>query len=93
MRKTPGTPTTPFSLSARKQQMEWPVTPVLKGVLREALALSQTTPGMLSKPGLQVVLLLLNNGTMSRVHDIYSALCNLQSAFLSLDPENKPAGG
>lgn len=38
MRKTPGTPTTPFSLSARKQQMEWPVIPVLKGVLREALA-------------------------------------------------------
>lgn len=40
-----------------------------------------------------MVLLLLNNGTMSIVHDIYSALCNLQSAFLSLDPENKPAGG
>ena len=36
-----------------------------------------------------MALLLLNNGTMSQMPDVYSALCNLQSAFPSLDPSKQ----
>lgn len=68
--------------------------PVLKEVSAETLwLLSQTVLRMYSKPGSQMVLLLFNNRTMSRAPDIYSALGNLQSAFPSLHPENKPAKG
>lgn len=71
------------------------MTPGLKGVLREALAPLTNNAWDVIKTWFtsEVVLPLLNKGTMSRVHDIYSALCHLQSAFLSPDPENKPAGG
>lgn len=40
-----------------------------------------------------MVLLLLNDGTMSRVPDVYLALCNLQSASPSFDPQKKPVQG
>ena len=55
--------------------------------------LSQKMLEMYSKPGLQMALLLLNDGTMSQVPDVYSAICNLQSAFPSLDSPNKSAQG
>lgn len=67
---------------------------VLKEVSAETLRLlSQTMLRMYSKPGSQMVSLLFNNRTMSRVPAIYSALGGLQSAFPSLHPENKAAKG
>ena len=91
MRKTPGTPTIPMSISARIRQTERSVVPIL---LKEVCAekpglLSQKMLGMYWKPGLKMALLLLNNGTTSQMPDVYSALCNLQSAFPSLDPSQQ----
>lgn len=91
MRKTPGPPTTPRSFSAGKQQIEWPTILVLKGALAE-------TPGSSHKQCLGPY---QNLGytwycsclTMEQCPEcIYSALCNLQSVFPSLDAENKLAG-
>lgn len=70
------------------------MTLVFKGVQAEKLwLLSQTMLGMCSKPDLQMVPLLPNNGTMSRVPNRYSTLCNLQNALPSLGPEYEPALG